>query len=84
MYEIDKILFSAVEVPRIQIVRKQVALKISKKQSKMSPPKAEKAESAKKGAQDADWNSLTRITGLLQKVLTPEELMTLKPKSGGI
>lgn len=50
----------------------------------MSPLKAEKTESAKKGTLDADWNSLARITGLLQKVLTPEELMTIKPNSGGI
>jgi hypothetical protein len=31
MYEIDKILFNAVEVPKIQIMRKVVVLKLSKK-----------------------------------------------------
>jgi hypothetical protein len=50
----------------------------------MSPLKGEKIETAKKGAIDADWNSLTRIVGLLQKFLTPEELMTHKPNSAGI
>ncbi len=85
MYEIDKILFTAVEVPKIQIIRKAVGPKLIRKQTKMSPIKGEKTDTAKKGvANDAEWNSLSRIVSLLQKVLPPEELMTLKPNSGGL
>lgn len=51
----------------------------------MSPVKGEKLETAKKvAANDADWNSLSRIVGLLQKVLPSEELLALKPNSGGL
>ena len=33
---------------------------------------------------DAEWTSLTRIVGMLQKVMDPDELLTYKPNSEGL